>query len=335
MGIHKEFFEAAKRLGIKLVFTTHDYFGICPKVTLYHEGNVCQNDHGCYDCIQCNLEALSVKKIMLMQSPVYRTFKNSVVVTYLRNQHRKKFFDKKQQGTFSGKIESKTTALDYIKLRDYYKKIFSYINMFHFNSSIAEKVYKKYVTPKKSCVISLTHKNITDNRNVNRWEYSGKLKITLLAPAKPFKGFNILMDALDEMWESGNTNFTLKVFGEVLEDKPYMNIQKQGFTYEQLGEIFADTDILVAPSVWYETFGFTVLEALSYGVPVIVSDRVGAKDIVGNGGIVVPAGDTKKLREALESLNEYTLKEMRKVIKNKLTIKTWKQFVCENYELYQ
>ena len=30
------------------------------------------------------------------------------------------------------------------------------------------------------------------------------------------------------------------------------------------------------PSIWYETFGLVVLEALSYGTPVIVSDRVGS-----------------------------------------------------------
>ena len=39
-------------------------------------------------------------------------------------------------------------------------------------------------------------------------------------------------------------------------------------------------DVLVVPSIWKETFGFVVLEALSYGVPVIVSDNVGAKDVV-------------------------------------------------------
>ena len=44
--------------------------------------------------------------------------------------------------------------------------------------------------------------------------------------------------------------------------------------------IFDVTDLLVVPSQWYETFGYTVLEALSYGVPVQVTDKVGAKDLV-------------------------------------------------------
>lgn len=39
-------------------------------------------------------------------------------------------------------------------------------------------------------------------------------------------------------------------------------------------------DVLIVPSIWKETFSLITLEALSYGVPVIVSDNVGAKDLV-------------------------------------------------------
>ena len=42
----------------------------------------------------------------------------------------------------------------------------------------------------------------------------------------------------------------------------------------------------------------TVLEAVSCGVPVIVSDHVGAKDIIGGGGIVVKAGSCEELKDA-------------------------------------
>lgn len=47
-----------------------------------------------------------------------------------------------------------------------------------------------------------------------------------------------------------------------------------------VADVYDGMDVLVVPSIWKETFGFVVLEALSYGVPVIVSDNVGAKDII-------------------------------------------------------
>ena len=71
---------------------------------------------------------------------------------------------------------------------------------------------------------------------------------------------------------------------------------------DEIKEIFNETDVMAAPSIWYETFGFTVLEAVSYGVPVIISDRVGAKDIVGENGVIVKAGDPASLKEAIESI---------------------------------
>ncbi len=63
-------------------------------------------------------------------------------------------------------------------------------------------------------------------------------------------------------------------------EKPYITYQQDGYPYSQLEAIFDNTDLLVAPSLCYETFGFTVLEALSYGVPVLVSGNVGAGDFV-------------------------------------------------------
>lgn len=53
------------------------------------------------------------------------------------------------------------------------------------------------------------------------------------------------------------------------------------------------SDVVITPSIWYETFGFTVLEALSFGVPVIVSDHVGARDIVPDGGGIIFYNDSE------------------------------------------
>jgi glycosyltransferase involved in cell wall biosynthesis len=95
---------------------------------------------------------------------------------------------------------------------------------------------------------------------------------------------------------------------------PYIKSHDR-YSYGDLDQIFEETDVLVAPSIWYETFGYTVLEALSYGVPVVISGTVGAKDILDIGtGIVIEDITSDKLMSAFSSLNAEKLKEMNKAI---------------------
>ena len=334
MGLYKEFVDAAKKLKIRMVFTTHDYFGICPKVTMYKSQAACDNDHACADCVACNESALSLKKIQLMQSPLYRKMKNSTVVKALRKSHRSTFFAEEEMAAAGENVAVCQEAADkYQKLRKYYIDILSQIDMIHFNSSVTEAVYTKYFKPINSKIVSITHKDIVDRRQSESVE-SDILRISYLAPAKPFKGFSVLKKALDDLWESGNHSFEVKIFTPVENPSPYMKIKEDGYQYQELAQIFSETDVLLAPSVWYETFGFTVLEALSYGVPVIVSDHVGAKDIVGDGGMVIPAGSAEDLMEAVRGLSTEKLTQMKSSIRNMETFKSWDDFLKENYALY-
>jgi len=255
-------------------------------------------------------------------------------VKYLRKQHRGNFFAEETLPELPGDVDAAQQASLYQKLRQYYVDILNAVDMIHFNSTLTESIYRRYVTPKDSCVMSITHQGIQDRRDTPHREDSC-LRITCLAPAKPFKGYLVLKKALDDLWQSGKRDFVLRMYGPVPESAPYMQVQEEGFLHSELPEIMADTDVLVAPSIWYETFGFTVLEALSFGVPVIISDHVGARDIVGDCGLVIPAGSADGLREAVAGLTPETCVALRENIKNQLEIKTWKPFLEENQSLYQ
>ena len=106
--------------------------------------------------------------------------------------------------------------------------------------------------------MSISHKNIRNNNKPKR-KRNNKLQITMLAPAKAFKGYLVLIDALDNLWKEGNRNFILNMYSPIPENREYIRLKEEGFTQEQLADIFEQTDVLVAPSVWYETFGFTVM----------------------------------------------------------------------------
>jgi len=70
----------------------------------------------------------------------------------------------------------------------------------------------------------------------------------------------------------------------------------------QIGRYYAAADSLVLPSAWGETWGLVVNEALQFGVPAVVSDRVGCHpDLIveGRTGLVFPAGRVERLTERL------------------------------------
>jgi glycosyltransferase involved in cell wall biosynthesis len=74
----------------------------------------------------------------------------------------------------------------------------------------------------------------------------------------------------------------------------------------ELDAFYRGCRVLVAPSLWYETFGIVAGEAMSHGVPVIAS-RIGAlRDVVAHGqrGLTVPPGDPAALAGAIRALWE-------------------------------
>jgi glycosyltransferase involved in cell wall biosynthesis len=316
MGLHKEFVEAAKELGIKSVFTTHDYYGICPKVTLFKGGQVCNSDNDCRDCVSCNQTGLSIKKIKLMQSPIYRCLKNASIMKIMRKRHRAEFFEQSMiEENILTDEEVNQKVEGYRRFRNYYLDILDDIDLIHFNSTVSEMVYRRYITPKNSKVMSISHRDIGDHRKIKDFAHE-KLRITYLAPAKPLKGFNILREALDRLWSEGFRDFELNMFSLTNQIRPYMKIQ-DGYQYRELESIFDKTDLLVAPSACYETFGFTVLEALSYGVPTLVSKNVGAKDLIEN--------------ESVISINGNTLKnELARLIKDRSILEEINKKLCAN-----
>lgn len=73
----------------------------------------------------------------------------------------------------------------------------------------------------------------------------------------------------------------------------------------QIARAYAAADLFVLPSAWHETWGIVVNEAMTFGLPVIVSDAVGCgPDLVreGENGFVVPRTDAGHLAAALAAL---------------------------------
>lgn len=120
--------------------------------------------------------------------------------------------------------------------------------------------------------------------------------------ARRLKGFDVLVEALERLLEEG-LPVRLMVAGHidwtimegrkrVLEIVSAVGRVAQG----ELASLLGNAHCLVLPSR-FDSFGMVVPEAMACGLPVIVSDMVGAKQLVeeGRNGFIVPVGDVAAL----------------------------------------
>lgn len=167
---------------------------------------------------------------------------------------------------------------DYRKLLNYYKACFGFIDCFHFNSETAQNVYFENLGYVSGKVIPITHCGIKDNRHKKKFETS-ILRIGFIGNDTPYKGLPLLLKVLKQI--QNKNLWQLDIWGgKKGKEKNSLVYYRGKFDSCSVADVYDEMDVLVVPSIWKETFGFVVLEALSYGVPVIVSDNVGAKDVV-------------------------------------------------------
>jgi len=276
-GFYREIFDAAKKLKIKMIFTTHDYYAFCPVCVLLYKNNfVCQGGNP-EKCLECNAgRGLTRIQEVIMQSRIYEKIKYSSILSRIRKQQRSRNNERTKSETVSLANEK-----DYADLLSYYQSILMQMDIIHCNSNVAKKAYENMFPNLSYKVVPITHAGLSLHRTSTK--VGGTINITFLGGLDSYKGFDILLKAVLSLDTMHQENWKLWLYGADFSsycvDK---RINNGGyFAKEQENEIWnKENQLLVVPSQCQETFGFVVLEGLSHGVPVICSDLVGAKMMV-------------------------------------------------------
>lgn len=123
------------------------------------------------------------------------------------------------------------------------------------------------------------------------------------------KGPQVVINAVKKIKDK---NIRLHIIG----DGPYLNFVKQlakednriiihGFVQnDDLIQIFEKCSFAILPSLWYEVFGYTILETMNKGLPVISTDIGAIPEIVKNGhnGFLVEPRNVDALYLAIKNL---------------------------------
>jgi glycosyltransferase involved in cell wall biosynthesis len=124
------------------------------------------------------------------------------------------------------------------------------------------------------------------------------------------KGVEILLQAANLLLDQGIT-FCLKIIGDGPERHALEALAKRlGSNVEFLGQVpdgeleaaLSGVSVVVVPSLAGEVFGLVPAENMLRGKAVIASSLGSLAEIVGQAGVIVPAGDPSALAEAIRKL---------------------------------
>lgn len=317
LGAQPEMFRAAKENYVKIIYTTHDYFGLCPKVNWVKNGTFCGEICGeqCGQCCKNGENAKDVLKRQLfdymrglkffIRSVVVRDEKLSRIVSQYMMKEKKEVSDIRNQKS-------------YVELRIFFMEMYKMVDYYHFNSCQTEEEFRKNINGIRGQVEYLFHQDILDRRKIRKM--SGALKISFLGNPIEHKGFFLLKEVLDDLYYIEKKHFVLNLYVQLRQnDDDYIKYHNP-YTYHELEKVMNEADLIVVPSVCKETFSFTVLEAISCGVPVLISTNVAAKEwCEAYGGLA-----------DVVSLDKESIKSrIRKYIDNRELLEIFNQIICE------
>ena len=117
-----------------------------------------------------------------------------------------------------------------------------------------------------------------------------EIKVLFVGRPTTKKGINWLKDAINDLNKEG-FNILLNIIGG-----------ENSVSYDQLPSFYQEADMLVQPSLVHETFGLTIAEAMSCGIPVIISNMGAMPEVAEEAGIVVEPGNQEGLKKAIIEL---------------------------------
>lgn len=265
IGLSVRIISLAKLHGAKTILTFHDYWGICIKNTLLAEnGQLCKDFSGCKACL-----------------PAIESCTNRDIPMRLRQD----FFLLTMRNIDAFISPSTYLAKTYINAgfsQDRFHVVWNGIDTERF-----QKVIKK--------------------------PQNGLLRLSFLGYLGKHKGIETLLEALPLI--EGKELVRVNLVGDGAERNAYHAILKANGCMSQVRfwgkldnreveKVYAETDVLILPSIWPENQPVSITEAMAAGIPVLASRIGGIPELVDDGitGFLFDAGDTKQIASIIERL---------------------------------
>jgi glycosyltransferase involved in cell wall biosynthesis len=278
----------AKSRGIPVVFTLHDYWLSCPRVTrLDHHERPCTS----MTPIKCTV---CCRELYSRFSPARRPGPVGAARLGARR-------------AYTVGVEFPAAYSAFRRRNRQIRALTKTVDFWIAPSRFLRDLMSEFGLPGERILhvpngLPTTHLEIT-----GRPERGGRLHFGYLGTIHRHKGIHVLLeafrgvDAADLTIWGGAPGYVEAEYRDVLAQS---NVRFPGLIEdEQKASVFSSIDALVVPSIWFENAPLVILEALLSGVPVIASDIGGMKELIRDGetGFHFAAGSVRDLRRLLLS----------------------------------
>jgi glycosyltransferase involved in cell wall biosynthesis len=218
------------------------------------------------------------------------------------------------------------TAEDFWLRKHQFERHFDMVDQFIAPSDFLRRRYVDWGVPAEKIVViengqansvALPPRELRSGEKRSRFAFFGQVN--------PYKGLDVLLNAMTHMERLDRRRFVLEVHGANLEQQPAEFRQKietlrvpliqagvvqwvGPYQPHELSSRMAAVDWVVIPSVWWENSPMVIQEAFVHGRPVVCSDIGGMAEKVRHriDGYHVAAGNVLQWAQALTNLSKYT-----------------------------
>lgn len=202
-----------------------------------------------------------------------------------------------------------------LKLKIWYKLIghnwINYINFYLFDSPTLLNIYKKYSFPQNKLGVLPEFIDITQGKKNNERHASGEV-VRLLYVGRIIydKGLDLLIEAISSFNDkalhldivgTGSEQLTLETLIKTKKLETMVSFYPWS-NQNELINFYQKSDIFVHPCRWIEPFGRTIVEAMSYGLPIITTEGTGSAWVAKSAGLTFKNEDLADLGQKIKIL---------------------------------
>jgi glycosyltransferase involved in cell wall biosynthesis len=136
------------------------------------------------------------------------------------------------------------------------------------------------------------------------------LELAYPARITPGKGQHLAIDAVARLPAADKKRVHLRIVGTI-DDRIYFDqLKVQAFKQpvsfhpdvDDIAPYYQRADLVLFPTLMREGFGYTAIEAMACGVPVVWSEQPAIREATGGLGFPVPPDDAAAIREVIRDL---------------------------------